>query len=382
MPAQRARSGAATLWLLFLGALLVPLALAICNPAGAVSAGQWQTRDAVTLASLVSLLVAAALMHGLDRREWMGFKALHDEDPKTLVNLDDSVVSGMLTVQSVRAAMTVGMLGMFINWQVKAAQSPFQPPVQWGPLLKTPSAVFLGLVAIALAVSAMTTLAALLCYDYSLRFDWTTKSRVKLALRRKAHKLGVWGFYCLMWSLCAATALIDSAICIVAIASVYVVMWYYYFFPTNTLDTLIATTLPAESVSNDEVTLAGIADTRGDVKATVYFEWGRTNAYGSRVAAARSGVNGNVTARLTGLAQRTEYHFRVVTGTWKGEDLTFTTGPAPRGPEWEYKIYEWSAAARETQLSNLKIAGSAGWEAVAVVPGDHTVVLYKRPKPA
>jgi hypothetical protein len=74
------------------------------------------------------------------------------------------------------------------------------------------------------------------------------------------------------------------------------------------------------------------------VSTSITFEYEKTTAYGSSVAASPSPVTGstntNVTANLSGLIAGTTYHFRVKAvnsiGTTYGSDLTFTTlGQAP-----------------------------------------------------
>jgi streptogramin lyase len=70
-----------------------------------------------------------------------------------------------------------------------------------------------------------------------------------------------------------------------------------------------------------------------------YFEYGASASYGSRTASANAGEGTSpaaVSATLTGLAQASAYHVRVVTtnsaGTTYGPDSTFTTAPAPAPP--------------------------------------------------
>ena len=174
-------------------------------------------------------------------------------------------------------------------------------------LLGTPRAVFFGLVAVALAMSAVTTLAALLCYDYSLRYDWNAKPMVKLALRRKAHKFGVVGFYGLMWSLAAATALIDPLLSILAAGGIYFVMWCYYFFPKKTVLTLPerVTTSPAANVTQFTATLQGTVDLN-HTSPPIFFQWGRSTKYVREAEATLSGTGQlTATAALVGLSPAT-----------------------------------------------------------------------------
>ena len=91
-------------------------------------------------------------------------------------------------------------------------------------------------------------------------------------------------------------------------------------------------TLPASQVAAAAATLHGRVNPNGSA-ATVGFEYGLTDSYGSSVTAAQSPVIGTadipVSAALTGLAPGTTYHYRAVGensgGAANGEDQTFTT---------------------------------------------------------
>jgi hypothetical protein len=67
------------------------------------------------------------------------------------------------------------------------------------------------------------------------------------------------------------------------------------------------------------------------LNTTVYFQYGRTTAYGSRTPnQTKTGNNyQNVSANISGLNAGTAYHFRIVgtnaRGTAYGRDRTFTT---------------------------------------------------------
>jgi hypothetical protein len=69
--------------------------------------------------------------------------------------------------------------------------------------------------------------------------------------------------------------------------------------------------------------------------ASVYFQYGRTAAYGSQTATQQAGgVNPTqVLIKVSGLRPRTIYHYRVVAvtpdGSAIGADETFTTSPTP-----------------------------------------------------
>jgi uncharacterized protein (TIGR02145 family) len=96
----------------------------------------------------------------------------------------------------------------------------------------------------------------------------------------------------------------------------------------------ISTTV-SSGTTNSGATLNGTINANG-FSSTVTFEYGLTTVYGSLTNAIQSPVTGNsnsnVSARLTGLASGTIYHYRVKAvnsvGTTYGSDVTFTT-PSP-----------------------------------------------------
>ena len=93
-----------------------------------------------------------------------------------------------------------------------------------------------------------------------------------------------------------------------------------------------ATTGEASSVSSDSATLNGTVNPN-DASSTVEFAYGKTESYGSTVAAAQSPLSGStaqaVSAQISNLSPLTTYHFRVQAvnsgGTGTGEDQTFVT---------------------------------------------------------
>ncbi|HOP46299.1 MAG TPA: hypothetical protein PK874_01445 [Desulfobacteraceae bacterium] len=97
-----------------------------------------------------------------------------------------------------------------------------------------------------------------------------------------------------------------------------------------------ATTESATGIGAGDATLNGSVNPNND-STTVTFEYGLTTAYGTTVTADQSPVTGNnetdVSKGITGLANNTTYHYRVVaqnsSGTTYGADMTFTTGVTP-----------------------------------------------------
>ena len=98
-------------------------------------------------------------------------------------------------------------------------------------------------------------------------------------------------------------------------------------------------TSPATAIVADGATLNGVVNANGDV-ATVTFEYGMDTSYGTTVTADQSPVAFPfaipVSAAITGLANTTTYHYRVVAtnagGTSYGADMTFTTGVTGAAP--------------------------------------------------
>ena len=97
-----------------------------------------------------------------------------------------------------------------------------------------------------------------------------------------------------------------------------------------------AVTNSATSVLFNGATLNGTINAN-NAATTVTFEYGTTIGYGTTVTADQSPVSGSaikpVSVAVTGLANNTTYHYRVVAvngnGTTNGADMTFTTSFAP-----------------------------------------------------
>ena len=95
----------------------------------------------------------------------------------------------------------------------------------------------------------------------------------------------------------------------------------------------LAETLAATTLSDTAATLNAEAFANG-THATLAFEYGLTNAYGTSVDAEPAAISGigraEIAASIDGLVSGTTYHFRVKTtdpsGVSYGRDLTFTTG--------------------------------------------------------
>jgi len=100
----------------------------------------------------------------------------------------------------------------------------------------------------------------------------------------------------------------------------------------------LATTRAPSSITASGATLDGTVNPNGEA-ATYRFEYGTTTAYGSRAPsvdtiAGSDYADHSVSQAVSGLAEGTTYHFRVVatnaTGTSYGADQTFTTQVLPR----------------------------------------------------
>jgi hypothetical protein len=95
------------------------------------------------------------------------------------------------------------------------------------------------------------------------------------------------------------------------------------------------TTGAAGGISPNAATVSGSLNPNGLV-TTWYFQYGKTKSYGTRTTAQDAGSGTKrvpVSATLTGLANKTTYHYRLVAtnsrGTTFGADRTFKTPEAP-----------------------------------------------------
>jgi hypothetical protein len=89
------------------------------------------------------------------------------------------------------------------------------------------------------------------------------------------------------------------------------------------------------AVGYDDATLSGAIDPRG-VEVSYYFEYGPTEAYGSRTAESTAGsgiASVQEIQSVSGLEEGSTYHFRIVAssgyGTTQGADRTFSTATKP-----------------------------------------------------
>jgi hypothetical protein len=195
--------------------------------------GAWTNLEATALLSMLLLLGGAFFMHRYDpTSDGWGFRHVylgigggaHERD-------EQRYVGSILTVESIRAAMVVVLLAALLG-----ERKHYLPPggiphhLPLGLIPKDPGAVFFVLLTAALASSLVTTMAALLCYEYATRFTWQN-NWARQNLNWKAFQFGKFGFYCLMWSLAALPVLLDYYLVFVSVLFVFVVMWVYYFFP-------------------------------------------------------------------------------------------------------------------------------------------------------
>ncbi len=324
---MKKRSPYAWIWLgawlgivIFMSIFSAFFAVTAVSPKPPSSLG-WSGEYYALCCELALLILSAPLIILLDNGQGRGLKNVYRTAVRSQISLDDGAVSGMLSVLSIRAAITFGVLVALVTWQGKTGDSPLVSlPIAWKSLSKSPLALIFATIIVVLGLSIITTLAASLCYEYSIKVDWRFKSKVKLQLRQKGHWFGVIGFYCLMWSLAAITALVNPDVCMAAIAVIFFIMWWFYFFSTDVLEVPKVTTQAAESVTSTSATLKGMVE--GNAKEA-FFEWGTSTEYDERVLA--DATSRSPSAILNGLRPNTTYHFRLVAGTLKGADLTFTT---------------------------------------------------------
>jgi len=195
--------------------------------------GSWTNSYIAACISLALLLIWAGLIHEGDsgkNQSWkQGFGVRYlffqtGSKPRT----DDSVIAGILAREAIQAAITVGVLALLLDKAIEKDSVPHDLT-----LWREPKASILTVIALVLLTSVITTLAGILCYDYSSRFDWPQK--VRNAFVKKGHAFGRYGFYALMWSLSAIPALLNPWLCMAIVLFVYLVMWSYYFFPEDVL---------------------------------------------------------------------------------------------------------------------------------------------------
>lgn len=232
---------------------LVLVAVAWWNPSFGLKYGHWTNRELALLIGMLMLVVAAQVVHLCDCRSGgYGLKHVYETDNRGSHRQDElSYVPSTMTAESIRAAMIAALLIAFLTERDKYLPPSVEPPIFLRGLvirqvLAEPGALFFCLVVGALAASIVFTLVTLLCYEYICRYEWTGEiAWAKDDLRRKAFDLGTAGFYCLMWALAIAPALLDYRLGFMSMLFVFCVLWYYYFFPVPTSQSLQARSVGA-----------------------------------------------------------------------------------------------------------------------------------------
>jgi FG-GAP-like repeat len=144
----------------------------------------------------------------------------------------------------------------------------------------------------------------------------------------------------------------------------------------------VATTTPASNVLNSSATLHGSVNPHG-LTTTVYFQYGKTTAYGSTTASQTKTGNTYqaVSANISGLVANSAYHFRIVAtntaGTTYGADSVFMLLPEDdfnNDGHPDYLLY--NASARQTVIwymsNNVHVSGNhgptlpGGWDVAAI----------------
>lgn len=250
------RSSYAKRWLV--GALVVDFVL-VCiawlDPARRLfpSYGTWTNQEAMALAAMGLLLLSAWIMHARDEASggW-GFRHAYVHGDNGSHEPDEQkYVGSVLTAESIRAAMTAAFLIALLTDRdryVPVSAIPHRLPLV--AISRSPGAVFFFVVIGALASSLVTTMAALLCYEYVTRFNWKD-DWPKVDLKIKAYHLSKFGFYGLMWALAAVPALLDYRLAFISPIFVFIVMWLYYFCAEPKCKT--ATTVANPGSANDSI---------------------------------------------------------------------------------------------------------------------------------
>ena len=221
----------------------------------------WEAWTAATLSLglvLGSLLLAALWMHR--RRE--GRCGLRDVYQQAGAGYAIEPASGVLTALSVRTGILLALLKPLYDARGFYLFPEDTPGTAWailGVVLAHPGKLAYVTVTALLALALLTTLAALLCFEYAVRFNWSRARRVasdaaagkplskeemqaigrssQLDLVMKGADFSAISFYCLVWSLTVMTVFVDYAVAFIAAWVVYTVMWTYYFFPVKAHDT-------------------------------------------------------------------------------------------------------------------------------------------------
>jgi hypothetical protein len=233
---QNRYSGYAKLWA-SAWSVMVLTAAAVVLTSGTRVPNTWNLAYIAVACTLAFLMVSVPLMHALDQRNnGFGLSHVYHADPLSRYQLDDTMVAGLPTMLAVRAAITLVILGGLLRATGSLHVQFVAQAIDWPAVLRSPVDSIFTAVVLTLAASIVSTMASLLCFDYSLRFDWAAKPQIRYALRKKAHRLSVLGFYWMMWSLVAAVALVDLFAYVLVMAGVFLTLWYYFFFSTNLVE--------------------------------------------------------------------------------------------------------------------------------------------------
>jgi len=188
-------------------------------------------------------IVAAYLMHSRDHK-WeaggIGHLYRYYDKPWVELSVEVSAIRGIMSRESVQLAVTLGVLAVVID---KAERVP-----EMTQLLTEPERLIEALIVCVLAFSIIVTLASLISYDYSMRFEWGTE--IRKVFVTKGHDLGRIGFYTQMWSLAAITALLKYELAMGVIVVAYFFMWYFYFLPVCRIKKLMPQVNPRDGVSD------------------------------------------------------------------------------------------------------------------------------------
>jgi hypothetical protein len=110
-----------------------------------------------------------------------------------------------------------------------------------------------------------------------------------------------------------------------------------FAFAAAPAQALTATTQAPVNVTDTSATMRGTVDPGFlSVAPSFYFEYGRTQAYGSRTPATAFSLTTKVRVTLVGVPSSTTIHYRIVAsgllGTARGADMSFTTLDPPPPP--------------------------------------------------
>lgn len=177
-------------------------------------------------------IVLAYLIHWLDDKyKWHGIRNIYNKKKQRLkehgatermYQIGKEVVSVSITKQAIFAALGSGILAFLLNSKLNTSANTSS--------LSTELVTFVAIFGLSIAI--LLTLISILCYDYSLRFNWDEDNTEELI--RKGFYFDRLSFYSLTASLIFALAIVQPVLTLVINFLWGIGLWIYYFFDMYT----------------------------------------------------------------------------------------------------------------------------------------------------